>query len=464
MIEVQEQQVEDILQDAIQRITTSGKDFQLVSITKKIQTTNPVHFFEAALRLNKERVFWTSAKESFTMTGVGNAFEMDANENRFSFIESAWEQLRGQAVIYNPYEVPGTGLVSLGGMDFDPEKKRTELWGDFPSIYFTVPEYLLTKFENECYLTVNIKITKEDHVIQLSNQIRNDERILLSLKELEKQPLEIVQQHDIAPDQWKQIVQKATEEISHDQVDKVVLAREVRLKLNRDVNRAAVIEKLIATQSNSYVFAFEQKNSCFIGASPERLVKIKNKELLSTCLAGTAPRGKTNEQDKKIANALMQDMKNRQEHDFVVQMIKQGVAKYCEQVYVPEVPIIYPLKNLQHLYTPVTGVLKQGHSIFDIVSQLHPTPALGGLPRTASMLFIRENELLDRGWYGAPVGWFDYNENGEFAVAIRSGLIQKDEASLFAGCGVVKDSQPEEEFEETRIKFAPMLSVLGGES
>src|SRR5699024_8770370 len=102
-------------------------------------------------------------------------------------------------------------------------------------------------------------------------------------------------------------------------------------------------------------------------------------------------------------------------------------------------PVIYPLKNLQHLYTPVTATLKDKYSIFDIIEQLHPTPALGGTPTKESLAFIREHEKLDRGWYGAPIGWLDSNQNGEFAVAIRSGLIQGDEASLFAGCCGVKD-------------------------
>ena len=143
-------------------------------------------------------------------------------------------------------------------------------------------------------------------------------------------------------------------------------------------------------------------------------------------------------------------------------MIKDALLKTCTDVEMPKEPVLHPLKNLQHLYTPVTGVLSKGFSIFDVVKNLHPTPALGGTPTEESLAFIREHELLDRGWYGAPIGWVDSNDNGEFAVAIRSGLIQGDSASLFAGCGVLADSDPEMEFEETRIKMLPMLNVLGG--
>jgi len=236
----------------------------------------------------------------------------------------------------------------------------------------------------------------------------------------------------------------------------------LRLKLNKEANISRVLQELLNKQANSYVFAFEKESDCFVGATPERLVKLEQDKVLSTCLAGTAPRGETKEEDKAIGQSLLHDSKNREEHDFVVRMIKNGIKHYCTNVVIPASPVLYPLKNLQHLYTPVTAALKKGYSIFDIIGELHPTPALGGTPTQASLKFIRDNELLDRGWYGAPVGWLDSNRNGEFAVAIRSGLIQGDEASLFAGCGIVKDSDIEKEYEETNIKFLPMLTVFGG--
>ncbi|MCC2249450.1 MAG: isochorismate synthase [Bacillota bacterium] len=462
MIEVQDKQLEEILEDAISSLSINK--VQLVSITKKIQPKNPVCFFEAARQIEKDRVFWTSTNDAFSIAGVGNAYDISANENRFQHMELKWKQVIDQAIIHNSFDVPGTGLVSLGGMDFDPKKDRTELWGDFPAIQFTVPEYMLTKYKENYYFTINVLAKKTDHPIQLANQLRDTERFLLTPIKAEKEKLRMLTTKVIAPEEWKKTVKKATEEIRHTSIDKIVLAREMRVKLNKNANIATILDQLLATQSNSFVFAFERNNNCFIGATPERLVKIENKQLLSTCLAGTAPRGKSETEDRQISNQLFHDEKNREEHDFVVQMIKKGLNKYCVNVHVPEEPTVYPLKNLQHLYTPVTGKLKAGYSIFDIVEQLHPTPALGGVPRNDAITFIRDYELLDRGWYGAPVGWLDSNDNGEFAVAIRSALIQNDEASLFAGCGVVKDSIPEAEFEETRIKFTPMLSVLGGES
>ena len=215
-------------------------------------------------------------------------------------------------------------------------------------------------------------------------------------------------------------------------------------------------------QRDSYVFAFESGGDCFIGASPERLVKKENNKVYSTCLAGSIARGNDTLEDNTLGDELLNDDKNLQEHQYVVDMIKEAIEDTCSNVDIPIRPKLLKLRHIQHLYTPVRGVAKPGTSLLQIAEKLHPTPALGGLPKDSAILKIREVEDLDRGLYGGPLGWFDYRRNGEFAVAIRSGLIQSNEASIFAGCGVVEDSIAEVEYQETKIKFKPMLSALGG--
>jgi menaquinone-specific isochorismate synthase len=460
MIEIKEQ-VETLLDTAIQQLQ-SDDDVRLVSITKKITEADPLRFFEAAKNKNKDRTFWTSTTEDFYLVGIGNAYQMIATESRYNITEEKWNNILADASVHNPYQAPGTGVVALGGMDFDPKKKRTSLWQQYQASDFTIPEMLLTKSDGEFYFTSNIQVRKSDHAKQLAKNMRYAEMKLFTDHPIGFHDLSILEKEDIEPEQWKKSVLNATEAIQNSDLEKIVLAREVRVKFNKEVNVAYILNDLIQTQPHSYIFAFEKGEDCFVGATPERLIKLKGDQLLSTCLAGTAPRGRTIQEDIKISRGLLQDEKNRQEHDFVVQMIKTRIKDYCTDLEIPEDPVIYPLKNLQHLYTPVTGILKKGYSIFDIIKQLHPTPALGGTPKGEALAYIRNHELLDRGWYGAPIGWLDSNRNGEFAVAIRSGLIQQDEASLFAGCGVVKDSDPEAEYEETNIKLLPMLSVLGG--
>ncbi|RDW18736.1 isochorismate synthase [Oceanobacillus arenosus] len=461
MIEIKEVQVEALFEKVIQGLQ-NNENARLVSITKKIQTTDALEFYEQARFMGKNRTFWTNSNRSLFLVGIGEAYEIVANQSRFKETKQQWDHLLEQAVIHNPYQLPGTGVIALGGMSFDPKKNTTELWKHFKPSQFMIPEFQLANYQDESYFTMNVFVKKDDHPGQLAAATRQLEAKLLQPNHLEAEALTIDKRVEIDPEGWKESVRTATSEIRNKKAEKIVLAREVRLTFNKKAESGAIINKLLDTQANSYIFAFEKLEDCFIGATPERLVKVEQDQLLSTCLAGTAPRGETKAEDDRISNELLHDEKNRQEHDFVVQMIKRSIKDYCTDLVIPDVPVVYPLKNLQHLYTPVTAKLKAGYSIFDIIEQLHPTPALGGTPREESLAFIRENEALDRGWYGAPVGWLDSNQNGEFAVAIRSALIHGDSASLFAGCGVVKNSDPEEEYEETNIKLMPMLSVLGG--
>lgn len=461
MLEVKETGLQSMLEKAISE-AKENHTARMISMTKKVNKTNPLLFIEAGKKLSVDRTFWSSTSENFSIAGISCAHEINAKSNRMEEAEEAWQKLRDEAIIHNPYKTSGTGLVTMGGMSFDPLMQKTSLWKNFSHLSLTIPEMLLTQSDDNCYLTTNVKVNADDQAAELAQRLNKMERMLLNPSIDLPGEVGIEMKQEIDPETWKQTVTYATDYIKQNYAKKIVLARKLFVKLSDEAAVSSVLKKLIEQQPNSYVFAFERNGDCFLGASPERLVKQENDEVLSTCLAGTAPRGKTKEEDDRIAHSLLYDEKNRSEHDFVVKMIRQSMEHYCRAVNVPDKPVIYPLKNLQHLYTPVTAVLNERYSIFDIIERLHPTPALGGVPRDESLAFIREHEQLDRGWYGAPVGWMDSNRNGEFAVAIRSGLIQGDKASLFAGCGIVQDSNPDEEYKETGIKFLPMLSVLGG--
>lgn len=459
MIKAKENLVEKLLDQVVKMANTRNED-QLVSITNKIDKIDPIVFFENAKEIGKDRIFWSSTAEDFYIVGIGNATEIQAEKDRFEETEELLNDTLKKATVHNPYQVMGTGIIALGGLSFDPRKKRTDLWKQFKASQFTIPEFTLTKIKNEYYYTITKMVKEDDDPSVLLDEWTIIEKTLLKKATTLPVGARITMKKEIMPEQWMKSVNEAKEEINNGQANKIVLARELRLKFNKPAEISVMLQKLLKMQANSYVFAFEKGSDCFVGATPERLIKLGDKQLLSTCLAGTAPRGETAEEDKEIAEQLLHDEKNREEHDYVVQMIRRSIESYCTDINIPKDPIIYPLKNLQHLYTPVRATLKNEQSIFDIIQELHPTPALGGVPREKSLAFIRDHELLDRGWYGAPIGWLDSNQNAEFAVAIRSGLVQGEEASLFAGCGIMKDSDPEAEYEETNIKFLPMLSVL----
>lgn len=438
---------------------------QFVSYTEKLNAADPVNFFQQGDIYKGDRFYWTSADDMLTLVGVGSVKVFVGEDDAFVSVEQQWNALLKGASIDNPYEVPGTGPIMMGGFAFDPRaNKDPEIWRDFPNSKLVVPKFLLTHSNKDVYLTVNQMVKPEDNFLDMLAELKLRKGILLTGHYSHIKIPELIEKREIGTEFWKETVKFATEQIDATEIDKVVLAREMQLEFEKPLPVSSVLNYLTNAQPNSYTFCFENGLNCFIGATPERLVKLENRQLLSTCLAGTAPRGKTKEEDNRYGVELLNDNKNLEEHAFVVDMIKSAIEGCCSDVVIPEEPTLYPLRQLQHLYTPVRGQLKEGFSLLEVVKRLHPTPALGGYPIEESLAFIRKHEQLERGWYAAPIGWMDNNGNGEFAVAIRSALLQGNKASLFSGCGVVRDSNPEAEYQETAIKFLPMLTALGGAS
>ncbi|HLR02077.1 MAG TPA: isochorismate synthase [Virgibacillus sp.] len=434
---------------------------QLVSFTKRISAFDPVKRFVSFGKKRGDRVFWGSTDDDFYLVGFGSCIEVSQNDISFSELGSQVHHLMENACIHDPFKMPGTGLVALGGKTFDNTNRHKTLWTHFPHQSLRIPKWLMTKEKDTFYCTVNTYVTPDSRLEDVLKDLHSEEHELFSNDcSYGKEPF-IQNIIEIQPEQWKETVQRAVDNIKSGRLKKIVLARELHVQLSNDANIASILEKFKESEEHSYIFAMEYDRDCFIGATPERLVRMDREKVLSTCLAGTIRRGETQEENDGLKEELMNDEKNREEHDLVVQMIQETLSRYCHDIHMPDVPSVYPLKHLQHLYTPVNAMVSRGYHITDLVEGLHPTPALGGVPRDRALAFIRENEQLERGWYGAPLGWFDSNRNGEFAVGIRSGLVQGNRASLFAGCGIVEESDPEMEYEETKIKFSPMLSVVG---
>ncbi|WP_442595659.1 isochorismate synthase [Neobacillus sp. D3-1R] len=466
MVTIQETELKDGIQLAITR-SRNLKRPVLVSEVHKIDKINPEEFFYAGRELFLgERFFWKDPLDKTIFVGLGNAgqIQSDQSTDRFFLVEEEWKQVLQDAIIYKPISLQGIGPTLFGGFSFDPLKMKTPLWSKYPNSLFRLPRYMLSIIDGVAYLTTNILCTGNDEVT-LSKKIDKERSSLLNQLEklnfeVENNPFSI---EEVKPHEWKESVKKLVADLQKNKVlKKVVLARELRLYFKQSIQVEGVLQQLLEAQKESFVFAFESNGDCFIGASPERLVKKDGKTLFSTCLAGSTPRGKTKEEDELLGSALLSDQKNLNEHQFVVDMIKEAMEEYCVDLEIPNRPKLMKMKYIQHLYTPVSGVSKEDASLLDLVKRLHPTPALGGMPKFEAIEKIREIEELDRGFYAAPLGWLDLNGNGEFAVAIRSGLIQGKEASLFAGCGIVQDSDAESEYMETRIKFRPMLNALGG--
>ena len=198
----------------------------------------------------------------------------------------------------------------------------------------------------------------------------------------------------------------------------------------------------------------------FLGATPETLLRVSGGVVSTQALAGTAPRGGSQGEDDQFGEGLLDSQKERGEHQLVVDAIVEGLAPLCSRIEVPEVPQLVKLSHVQHLMTPVSGYLSRPVHLLDMINRLHPTPALGGWPGEEAVSWIEEKEPLDRGWYGGPLGWLDQWGEGVFAVAIRSALVRRDSAWVYAGAGIVAESQPEAEWRETCLKLDTAMTGL----
>ncbi len=262
----------------------------------------------------------------------------------------------------------------------------------------------------------------------------------------------------MAPEAWRDdVVGRAVERIRDGEVEKVVMARELRFTADRPIDVPAVLDRLRQSFRSAILFSIDG----FLGASPELLVGRSDDIVRAHPLAGTAPRSSDPEADARLAAGLLASDKNRWEHRITIDWLLDTLLTYCSYVDAEPEPSIVTLANVHHLGTRVEGRLSSpAASVLELVSALHPTPAVGGNPQGRALELIAELEGLERGRYAGPAGWVDAAGNGAFAVALRSAEVRGAEARFCAGVGVVADSDPAAELAETRSKFQAMLSAL----
>lgn len=253
-----------------------------------------------------------------------------------------------------------------------------------------------------------------------------------------------------------------------DCLTKVVLSHAVTVRPDRVLRPAAILRELRREHPTCFLFAVRPAPGApvFLGASPERLARIEAPEqtaerrVLSGALAGSAPRGATAEEDEALGRRLLESAKDREEHEIVGDMIAEALARLCHRVDRRPAPVLEKLSNVQHLFTPISGELHPGRGVLDAVAALHPTPAVGGMPRDRALAAIRQLERRPRGLYAGVIGWVAPDGTGDSAVAIRSARVDDDRVAVFAGGGIVRTSDPDVEVAETRLKLAAVLGAM----
>lgn len=467
-----------LVAEARTRARATG-DGVLVSVTESVSAIDPLEALDALMHTavgralagdSADRMYWARPSDDFALSGFGAAVILsDRGVDRFTSLDRHWAALRQTALIDDPSGgAPGVGPILMGGFAFNSDGPRTDQWRAFPAARLVLPRVQLAAAGNEYWLTLNLFVAP-------NGELDVDPATLLSVREhivgrqsvASRPPARLQKEEapafaDTRPAfAWRASVAAAVAAIRAGAFEKVVLAREVRVIAPQDIDVVAALRHLRSAHQSSYVFGCWHRGSAFIGASPELLVRAEGREVHASSLAGSAPRGATTAEDAALAMGLLASRKDRAEHEFVRRAICDGLEKLCDDVAANDAPSLLSLPQLHHLYTDVRARLREGHTLLQLVAELHPTPAVGGEPRDAALAFISKHEHLDRGWYAAPIGWLQHGR-GEFAVALRSSLITGNEALLFAGCGIVADSDPDEEYAESLLKLRPMELALSG--
>jgi menaquinone-specific isochorismate synthase len=262
---------------------------------------------------------------------------------------------------------------------------------------------------------------------------------------------------DPTADVFRQRVEAAARAIGAGEVEKVVLSRRVVVSGSRPFVPARLAAALAEQHPSCAIFTADFGTRTLVAASPERLVACHGGRIESYALAGTA---RCDSADPFLGGRLLSSAKDRLEHRLVVGWIAEALGGLCETLDVPAEPRRMTLGKLQHLWTPISGTLRQGADMLQAAQRLHPTPAVAGLPLAAARKVLGALGETRSGWYTGATGWINRVGDGELAVVLRCALLNGYLAELSAGGGIVAASQPEAEFAETELKLQTMLDAL----
>ena len=260
---------------------------------------------------------------------------------------------------------------------------------------------------------------------------------------------------------WREAVARAVAAIAEGAVDKVVLARDLVATAAAPIDLRVLARRLASGYPRTWVFCVDG----LLGATPEMLVRLERGLVTSRVLAGTIRRTGDDEHDLALAGSLARSSKDLEEHEYAVRSVADALAPHCTSMNVPESPFVLHLPNVMHLATDVAGRTRNGDSSLALAAALHPSAAVCGTPRAAADALIAQLEGMDRGRYAGPVGWMDAAGDGEWGIALRSGELDPDQPRrirIFAGCGIVAGSDPDEELRESEAKLVPMRDALSG--
>ena len=427
---------------------------------------------------------WSS--RALTIAGVGVAHEVRGiGATRWQQVTDGARQLKVSAIVDRTGSERNTlsertsvsrdSLVRprlLGGLAFSAGAADDLPWRGFGDAWFFLPRWTYVHDGMRAALVLAVDARDAQHAMRWRDELAAFRAALQTHFVPRPQPPLIT----IDPgdrDAWRAQVRAITGAIARGECAKIVAARSAVVTLAGEARAADMLAELDARHDDCVrVLLHPPGGGTLIAATPERLVKLDGGNVACDALAGSLARGSRIED--AVANTrvlvdrmrsdeamLLASAKDRREHDLVVRAIASALHTFGADIAMPDAPGVRTLRHVLHLHTPIAAPLHSPRHVLELAAALHPTPAVGGTPTTLATEWIAAHEATPRGWYAAPVGWFDLDGNGELAVAIRSGLLAGARAHLWAGAGIVAGSDPDRELAETDLKLRAMLGALG---
>jgi menaquinone-specific isochorismate synthase len=383
-------------------------------------------------------VTWLRRGDGLVGCGVAAALR-PSGAGRFEEANRWWRDLTSRAIVRSDVDEPGSGLVAFGTFAFADEPGASML---------VVPEVILGRRGETAWLTTVSSVGGLDQL---------DRR--LELATTPPAPVDVsFTDGALNGEQWMAVVAEAVERINAGDLEKVVLARDLVATAAEPIDVRWPLRRLAADYPTCWTFHVDG----MFGATPELLIRRERGLITSRVLAGTIRRTGDDSRDLALAARLARSSKDLEEHEYAVRSVAEALEPHCSSMNVPEAPFVLHLPNVMHLATDVAGVVHDAATVtsLQLAAALHPSAAVGGTPTRVATDLIAQIEGMDRGRYAGPVGWMDADGDGEWGIALRSGLISGNTVRLYAGCGIVADSDPEAELAETQGKFVPVRDAL----
>lgn len=432
-----------IPQSVLDRLSAPSRGSGLLLAAADVEV-EPLAFVRAGAGLFGSAYYFASP-EGVAIGGLGTAWRATASGgDRLSRVAAA---------------IDGLGLPepfrALVGFSFSPDGPSTEAWESFGAADAVVPQISIIRTGSGSRILLALPPGSSPEAVL------NPVAALTKVAEPAYPDLGDHALESWPPvSEWRTAAGEAVTAIRSDSLGKVVLARSVVVRSVEAPDAFDLLHHLEGSYRRCHSFAWSPGRGTFLGASPELLIRLKGGTLTSNPLAGSAPRGEGEDEDRAFAEGLMRSEKDRVEHRLVVDDVADRLRPFATDLSVAGTPSLKRMATVQHLSTLITGSARPETHVLDLLGAIHPTPAVGGTPREDAVAFIEKVEVIDRGWYAGGVGWVDGSGEGEFALALRCGLIDGRSARVFAGAGVVADSDPEAELLETRLKLRPLLELL----